>query len=458
MEICPFSYGRGVRIAYFLSAFANGNCPVSTISRIEARQILDSRGNPTVEVDVHLADGSVGRAAVPSGASTGKHEAVELRDGDSAVYLGKGVSRAVENVQSMLEPVVIGHDALDQRDVDERLIAADGTPNKEVAGANAILGVSMAVARAAATHQGIPLFHYLSEGGASMLPIPMMNILNGGSHADNNVDIQEFMVFPVGADTFSEALRMGTETFHHLKAVLKELSLNTAVGDEGGFAPDLRSNEEAIDVVLEAVDRAGYSAGSEIFLALDVAASELYDSNRDVYCLKSENRELNSADMIGLYGELVEKYPIVSIEDGLSEDDWEGWEQLQGAIGDRVQIVGDDLTVTNLARLQQAIDRSAMNAILIKLNQIGTVTETIDTITLAKENGMGAIVSHRSGETEDTTIADVSVATGVGQIKTGSASRTDRVCKYNQLLRIEEMLGSRAQFPGMEVLGHKAGG
>lgn len=458
MESDPFSYGRGVRIAYFSVAFANGNCPVSTISRIEARQILDSRGNPTVEVDVHLAAGSVGRAAVPSGASTGKHEAVELRDGDSAIYLGKGVSQAVENVKSMLEPAVLGHDALDQRGVDEKLIAADGTPNKGAAGANAILGVSMAVARAAATHRGVPLFHYLSKGEASMLPIPMMNILNGGSHADNNVDIQEFMVFPVGADTFRGALRMGTETFHHLKAVLKERGLNTAVGDEGGFAPDLRSNEEAIEVVLEAVDRAGYSAGSQIYLALDVAASELYDPSRSVYCLKSENRELSSDDMNEFYSELVEKYPIVSIEDGLSEDDWEGWQKLHSAVGDQVQIVGDDLTVTNPARLQQAIDRSAMNAILIKLNQIGSVTETIDTITLARENGMGAIVSHRSGETEDTTIADFSVAMGVGQIKTGSASRTDRVCKYNQLLRIEEMLESKAQFPGMEVLGYHTGG
>ncbi|MEE2876527.1 MAG: phosphopyruvate hydratase [Candidatus Neomarinimicrobiota bacterium] len=431
---------------------------MGTISRIEARQIFDSRGNPTVEVDVHLADGSFGRAAVPSGASTGKHEAIELRDGDKSAYLGKGVSQAVENVKSMLEPVVIGHDALDQRGVDEKLINADGTPNKGAAGANSILGVSMAVARAAAAHEGVPLFQHLSKGDASLLPIPMMNILNGGSHADNNVDIQEFMIFPLGASSFSEALRMGTQIFHQLKSVLKEQSLNTAVGDEGGFAPNLRSNEKAVEIVLEAVTRAGYSAGSEVFLALDVAASELYDSTRDVYCLKSEKRELTSNGMIKLYSEFVEKYPIISIEDGLSEDDWEGWEKLNSAIGDSVQIVGDDLTVTNPTRLQEAIDRSAMNTILIKLNQIGTVTETVDTIALARENGMGAIVSHRSGETEDTFIADFSVAMGVGQIKTGSASRTDRMCKYNQLLRIEEILGNKAQLPGMEVLGHQLGG
>ncbi len=458
MENYPFFHGRAVRNAYFLITFAKENCPMSTISRIEARQILDSRGNPTVEVDVYLDDGSFGRAAVPSGASTGKYEAVELRDDDKSVYLGKGVSVAVENVQSMLAATLIGHDAVDQRGVDEKLIAIDGTPNKRAVGANAILGVSMAVARSSAVHEGVPLFQYLSKGAASILPIPMMNILNGGSHADNSVDIQEFMIFPVGADSFSEALRMGTETFHHLKSVLKGRRLSTAVGDEGGFAPDLRSNEEAIEVLLEAIARTGYSTGSEIYLALDVAASELYDSTKNHYRLESENRELTSNEMIEFYSDLVAKYPIISIEDGLSEDDWMGWEQLHRTIGDRVQIVGDDLTVTNPVRLQEAIDRSTMNAILIKLNQIGTVTETIDAITLARENGMGAIVSHRSGETEDTTIADFSVALGVGQIKTGSASRTDRVCKYNQLLRIEEMLGTKAKFPGMEILGHKAGG
>ena len=458
MENCLFSHGWAVRNAYFSITFAKENCLVSTISRIEARQILDSRGNPTVEVDVHLADGSFGRAAVPSGASTGKYEAVELRDDDESVYLGKGVSIAIENVQSMLAPMLLGHNAVDQRGIDEKLIAIDGTPNKGAVGANAILGVSMAVAHSAAAHGSIPLFHYLSKGAASLLPIPMMNILNGGSHADNSVDIQEFMIFPIGAESFSEALRMGTETFHHLKSVLNGRSLSTAVGDEGGFAPNLRSNEEAIEVLLEAIARTGYSAGSQIYLALDVAASELYDSTNNHYRLESENRELSSNQMIEFYSELVEKYPIISIEDGLSEDDWVGWEQLHRTIGDRVQIVGDDLTVTNPVRLQEAIDRSAMNAILIKLNQIGTVTETIDSITLAREHGMGAIVSHRSGETEDTTIADFSVAVGVGQIKTGSASRTDRVSKYNQLLRIEEMLGSNAQYPGMELLGHKLRG
>tara|TARA_Y100000590_G_scaffold75685_3_gene83622 strand:+ start:56179 stop:57474 length:1296 start_codon:yes stop_codon:yes gene_type:complete len=430
---------------------------VSTISRIEARQILDSRGNPTVEVDVHLDDGSFGRAAVPSGASTGKYEAVELRDNDKSIYLGKGVSVAVENVQSMFAPALIGHDAIDQRAVDEKLIAIDGTPNKEKLGANAILGVSMAVARSAANHERVPLFQYLSEGEALLLPIPMMNILNGGSHADNNVDIQEFMIFPVGADSFSEALRMGTETFHHLKSVLNERNLSTAVGDEGGFAPDFRSNEEAIEVLLEAITRTSYNAGSQIYLALDVAASELYDSTKNHYRLASEKRVLSSNEMIEFYSELIQKYPIISIEDGLSEDDWVGWEQLNRTVGDQIQIVGDDLTVTNPVRLQKAIDRSAMNAILIKLNQIGTVTETIDAITLARENGMGAIVSHRSGETEDTTIADFCVAVGVGQIKTGSTSRTDRVCKYNQLIRIEEILGTKAKFPGMEMLGHTAG-
>ena len=427
---------------------------MSSISQVKARQILDSRGNPTVEVDVLLSSGSFGRAAVPSGASTGSHEAVELRDGDKAFYLGKGVQKAVQNVTGILGPAVTGQEALNQRGVDELLISCDGTENKGEVGANAVLGVSLAVAHAAAAHKGLPLFSSLSDGESTLLPIPMMNILNGGSHADNNVDIQEFMVFPIGASSFSEALQMGTETFHYLKSVLGERDLNTSVGDEGGFAPNLRSNEEAIEVILEAISKAGYEVGKEIYLALDVAASELYETNRNIYRLDSEERELTSGEMIEFYSTLIQKYPIVSLEDGLSEDDWEGWTELHKTLGKKIQIVGDDLTVTNMTRLKKAIDMSAMNAILIKLNQVGSVTETVETMTLARESGMAAVVSHRSGETEDTTIADFSVAMGMGQIKTGSASRTDRICKYNQLLRIEETLGSSATFPGMEVLGH----
>ena len=429
---------------------------MSSISQVKARQILDSRGNPTVEVDVLLSSGSFGRAAVPSGASTGSHEAVELRDGDKAFYLGKGVQKAVQNVTGILGPAVTGQDALNQRGVDELLISCDGTENKGEVGANAVLGVSLAVAHAAAAHKGLPLFSYLSNGESTLLPIPMMNILNGGSHADNNVDIQEFMVFPIGASSFSEALQMGTETFHHLKSVLGERDLNTSVGDEGGFAPNLRSNEEAIEVILEAISKAGYEVGKEIYLALDVAASELYEANRNIYRLDSEERELTSGELIEFYSTLIQKYPIVSLEDGLSEDDWEGWTELHQALGKKVQIVGDDLTVTNMTRLKKAIDLPAMNAILIKLNQVGSVTETVETVKLARENGMAAVVSHRSGETEDTTIADFAVAMGMGQIKTGSASRTDRICKYNQLLRIEEILGNSATFPGMEVLGHSS--
>ncbi len=429
---------------------------MSSISQVKARQILDSRGNPTVEVDVLLSSGSFGRAAVPSGASTGSHEAVELRDGDKAFYLGKGVQKAVHNVTGVLGPAVTGQDALNQRGVDELLISCDGTENKGEMGANAVLGVSMAVAHAAAAYKGLPLFNYLSNGKSTLLPIPMMNILNGGSHADNNVDIQEFMVFPIGASSFSEALQMGTETFHHLKSVLGERDLNTSVGDEGGFAPNLRSNEEAIEVILEAISKAGYEVGKEIYLALDVAASELYEANRNIYRLDSEERELTSGEMIEFYSTLIQKYPIVSLEDGLSEDDWEGWTELHKALGKKVQIIGDDLTVTNMTRLKKAIDLPAMNAILIKLNQVGSVTETVETMKLAQENGMAAVVSHRSGETEDTTIADFAVAMGMGQIKTGSASRTDRICKYNQLLRIEEILGNSATFPGMEVLGHSS--
>ncbi len=424
---------------------------MNNIEKVSAREILDSRGNPTVEVDVLLSDGSLGRAAVPSGASTGTHEAVELRDGDDSRYLGKGVLQAVANVTDIIGPAVAGMDAGNQQGLDEFLINLDGTENKGRLGANSILGVSMAACRAAADRAGISLFQHLSSGDAALLPIPMMNILNGGQHADNNVDIQEFMIFPVGARSFSEALRMGTETFHHLKAVLKSKGLNTSVGDEGGFAPDLRSNEEALEVILEAAGRTGYAIGSELFLTLDVAASEIHKD--DVYHLESEGKVLSAEELIDYYGDLVEKYPIVSIEDGLGEDDWDGWQKLNTALGSKIQIVGDDLTVTNGVRLQRAIDEKVMNAILIKLNQVGTVSETIDTIRLARKNGLASVVSHRSGETEDTIIADFSVAMGVGQIKTGSASRTDRICKYNQLLRIEEELGKAARFPGVEVLG-----
>jgi enolase len=403
-----------------------------------------------VEVDLQLNDGSFGRAAVPSGASTGEHEAVELRDGGNR-YMGKGTEQAVRNVNATLGPALIGHDALDQRNVDNLMIELDGTDNKSKLGANAILGVSMATAKAAADHKGLPLFQSLGDENASTLPIPMMNILNGGSHADNNVDIQEFMVFPIGAESFSQALRMGTEIFHNLKSVLKAKGLNTAVGDEGGFAPNLRSNEEAIEVILEAIEKTGYSSGKDIFLALDVAASEIY--NNGAYHLDSENKVLSAEEMVSYYKDLLKKYPIVSIEDGLDENDWDGWQKMNAELGNSIQIVGDDLTVTNIPRLQRAIDEKSMNAILIKLNQIGTMSETIDTIALAKANNYGTIISHRSGETEDTIIADFAVAMNAGQIKTGSASRTDRICKYNQLLRIEETLDKRADFPGKEVLG-----
>ncbi len=424
---------------------------VVTIKNVLAREILDSRGNPTVEVDVNLSDGSFGRAAVPSGASTGEHEAVELRDGDKARFVGKGVTKAVTNANTKIAPAVNGLDAFDQVKLDQAMIDLDGTPNKSNLGANAILGVSMATARAAAASQGKPLYEYLAVGSADLLPIPMMNILNGGQHADNNVDIQEFMIFPVGAGSFSEALRMGTETFHNLKAVLKAKDLNTAVGDEGGFAPDLRSNEEAVEVILEAAAKTGYKIGQELFLALDSASSEIYRDG--LYHLDSEGKKLTSAEMVAYLKDLAGKYPIASIEDGLAEDDWDGWQLMNAELGGKIQIVGDDLTVTNIQRLQRAVDEKSMNSILIKLNQIGSVTETLAAIKLARDNGMGAVISHRSGETEDTFIADFAVATGVGQIKTGSASRTDRICKYNQLLRIQEALGTRAKFPGMEVLG-----
>ena len=421
------------------------------ISKVSSREILDSRGNPTVEVDVSLSDGSNGRAAVPSGASTGTHEAMELRDGDRSRFLGKGVLRAVTNVTDIIGPAVVGMNAGNQRELDEALINLDGTENKSSLGANSILGVSMASCRAAAASAGVSLFQHLSDGNATLLPIPMMNILNGGQHADNNVDIQEFMIFPVGAGSFAEALRMGTETFHHLKAVLKSKGLSTSVGDEGGFAPSLSSNEEALEMILEATEKTGYSIGSDLVLALDVAASEIYKNG--IYHLESEGKALSAEELIDYYISLVKKYPIVSIEDGLAEDDWEGWQKLNTALGSKVQIVGDDLTVTNTVRLQRAIDEQVMNAILIKLNQVGTVSETINTIRLARKNGLATIVSHRSGETEDTFIADFSVAMGAGQMKTGSASRSERICKYNQLLRIEEELGSNAKFPGIEILG-----
>ena len=426
---------------------------MSKISKVLGRQILDSRGNPTIEVDVILNDGSIGRAAIPSGASTGKHEAVELRDGDKNIFLGKGVSKALVNLEKYLAPAVKGLDVLDQRQIDNKLIECDGTPNKGKIGANAILGVSMAAIHAASNYKKVSLFESLKITDNISLPIPMMNILNGGSHANNSVDIQEFMVFPVGASTFSNALRMGTEIFHKLKSVLNKMNMNTAVGDEGGFAPNLQSNEEAIEVIMEAINLAGYTPGKEIFLALDVAASELFNINEKKYNLESEGKILTSDEIIDYYIDLVNKYPIISIEDGLDEDDWDGWVNLNNKLGDKVQIVGDDLTVTNIKRLEKAINLSAMNTILIKLNQVGTVSETIDTINLARENQMGAIISHRSGETEDTTIADFSVAMGMGQIKTGSASRTDRICKYNQLLRIEENLGDNAIFAKSDILG-----
>ena len=422
----------------------------SSIATITGREILDSRGNPTVEVDVFLSDGSHGRAAVPSGASTGEHEAVELRDSDSDRYMGKGVLKAVQNVNVTLQKAVKGKNAIDQESIDRQLIEADETPNKNILGANAILGVSMAVCRAAAIHERKPLWKYLSSGN-SLLPAPMMNILNGGSHADNNVDVQEFMVYPLGADSFSEGLRTGTEIFHHLKGVLKSRGLNTSVGDEGGFAPDLKSNEEAIEVILEAIDKSGFKVGQDVFLTLDAAASEFYEEG--LYHLYSENLSLSSEEMVNYWQTLVEKYPIVSIEDGLDENDWDGWSHLNKTLGNTIQIVGDDLTVTNLERLQRAVGEQSMNAILIKLNQIGTVTETIQAVELARKNNFSVIISHRSGETEDSFIADFSVAMGMGQIKTGSASRTDRLCKYNQLLRIEEQLGGRADYPDKSLLG-----
>ncbi len=423
---------------------------MSAILDIVAREILDSRGNPTVEVDVTLESGFGGRAAVPSGASTGEHEAVELRDGDQDRYLGKGVQKAIANVNERIAPELIGMDALDQMGIDQILIDLDGTPNKSALGANAILGVSLACAKAAAAYLSLPLYRYLGGVYAHQLPVPMMNILNGGKHADNNVDLQEFMVVPVGAPSFREALRMGTEIFHRLKAILKSKEYNTAVGDEGGFAPNLRSNEEALVVIMDAIKQAGYTPGDEVAIALDAAASEFYHGG--TYILQAEKKqERTASEMVAFYEDLVGRYPIISIEDGLAEDDWEGWRELTAQLGGRVQIVGDDLFVTNRERLARGIKEGAANSILIKLNQIGTLTETLSAIEMAKKAGYTAVISHRSGETEDTTIADVAVATNVGQIKTGSASRTDRVAKYNQLLRIEEELGEQGVFPGKEA-------
>ncbi|ABO48686.1 enolase [Desulforamulus reducens MI-1] len=422
---------------------------MTIISDIFAREILDSRGNPTLEAEVWLEDGTVGRAAVPSGASTGAYEAVELRDGDKGRYLGKGVLKAVNHVNEILGPELIGMDVTDQIGIDQRMIELDGTPNKGKLGANAILGVSLAVAKAAANFLGMPLYQYIGGVNAKELPVPMMNILNGGAHADNNVDIQEFMVLPVGADSFSEGLRMGAEIFHNLKAVLKARGLNTAVGDEGGFAPNLKSNEEALAVIIEAIEKAGYKPGQDVFLGLDVAATELYKGGN--YVLEGEGVTYTSEQMIEFYQRMVEKFPIITIEDGLSEEDWEGWAKLTQALGKKVQLVGDDLFVTNTERLDKGIKSAVANSILIKLNQIGTLTETLDAIEMAKRAGYTAVVSHRSGETADTTIADLAVATNAGQIKTGAPSRTDRVAKYNQLLRIEEELSTMAKYRGKDV-------
>ena len=428
---------------------------MTDIEVIVGREILDSRGNPTVEADVILSSGAIGRAAVPSGASTGEHEAVELRDGDKSRYVGKGVLKAVDNVNEVIAPELEGMDASDQRELDSTMCELDGTPNKSKLGANAILAVSMAASRAMADELGIHLYQYLGGFTASLLPTPMMNILNGGAHADSNVDFQEFMVMPVGAPSFSEALRWGVETFHTLKGVLKKKGYNTAVGDEGGFAPSLKSNTEAIDLVLEAITQAGYKPGEQIAIALDPAATEFYSKDKKKYVFKkSDKSEHSSEEMVKFWSGWASQYPIVSIEDGLAEDDWDGWKLLTDELGKSIQLVGDDLFVTKVERLQRGIDAGVANSILIKVNQIGSVSETIDAINLARENGYTAVISHRSGETEDTFIADLAVATGAGQIKTGSASRTDRIAKYNQLLRIEEELGPAARFNGLKALNY----
>jgi enolase len=425
----------------------------TSIVEVHAREILDSRGNPTVEADVRLGDGSLGRAAVPSGASTGEHEAVELRDGDPEHYLGKGVLRAVENVNTAINETLQGMDASAQRQIDDAMRELDGTPNKARLGANAILAVSMACARASANSLKVPLYRYLGGVNASILPLPMMNILNGGAHADSNVDFQEFMAMPVGAESFSEALQWGAEVFHTLKAVLKKRGYNTAVGDEGGFAPSLKANVEAIEVILEAIRQAGFRAGDDIAIALDPASSEFFDKDKGKYVFKKSDKSVKSSEeMVRFWADWVRQYPIVSIEDGLAEDDWKGWRLMTDQLGDKIQLVGDDLFVTNTERLARGIEEGVANSILIKVNQIGTVSETLDAIDLARRDAYTAVISHRSGETEDTFIADLAVATGAGQIKTGSASRTDRVAKYNQLLRIEEELSEAARFLGLEAL------
>ncbi|MFH0986107.1 MAG: phosphopyruvate hydratase [Candidatus Omnitrophota bacterium] len=429
------------------------------IEKILAREILDSRGNPTVEVDVKLRDGIVGRAAVPSGASTGEHEAVELRDGDKARYLGKGVLKAVDNVNNEIQKALKGKDAAQQEEIDRFMIVLDGTPNKARLGANAILGVSLACARAVSSSRGIPLFQHLGGESANLLPVPMMNIINGGVHADNNVDLQEFMIMPFGAENFKDALRMGAEVFHHLKKILHDKKLSTAVGDEGGFAPNLTSNNEALDVIMDAIAKAGYQAGKDVKIALDPASSSFFGKdkfggnlNPGKYVLCAEQQRVKTAeDMIEFYAGLCEKYPIYSIEDGLSEDDWDGWKKLNERLGKKTQLVGDDLFVTNTKRLERGIQEKSANSILIKVNQIGTLSETIAAVHLAHKNNFTAVMSHRSGETEDTTIADLAVALSTGQIKTGSTSRTDRVCKYNRLLRIEEALGSKAVYAGPKL-------
>ncbi|MGI6649313.1 MAG: phosphopyruvate hydratase [Bacillota bacterium] len=422
---------------------------MTIISEVIAREILDSRGNPTVEVDVYLEDGTLGRAAVPSGASTGAYEAVELRDNEAERFLGKGVLNAVDNVNSVIAPEIEGLSCLDQVGIDQIMIDLDGTPNKAKLGANAILGVSLAVAKAAANYLELPLYQYIGGVNAKELPVPMMNILNGGKHADNNLDIQEFMIVPAGAPSFTEALRMGTEVYHHLKSVLKKKGLNTAVGDEGGFAPSLGSNEEALEVIVEAIQQAGYQPGEDIYLALDVAATELFKDGQYVFAGVGITR--TSAEMVDFYEDLVNRFPIISIEDGLAEDDWDGWKLMTERLGNRIQIVGDDLFVTNRERLKQGIERGVGNSVLIKVNQIGTLTETLDTIEMAKRAGYTTVISHRSGETEDSTIADIVVAVNSGQIKTGAPTRTDRVAKYNQLIRIEEELFQNAVYRGLDV-------
>ena len=425
---------------------------MSFIASIHARQILDSRGNPTIEVDVLTENGVLGRAAVPSGASTGIHEAVELRDGDKSQYLGKGVLKAVENVNTTIQNALLGMDIFEQKKIDYLLIALDNTPNKSNLGANAILGTSLAIAKAAAAEAGLSLFQYIGGVGAVTMPVPMMNILNGGSHADNLIDIQEFMVMPLGAKSFSEGLRWGTEVFHHLKAVLKSRGMSTNVGDEGGFAPNLGSNEEALQVVMEAIEKAGFTPGVDLYIALDAAASEFYDEASGKYNFASTGESRNSEEMVAFWADWCERYPIISIEDGLAEDDWAGWKLATEKLGHKIQLVGDDLFVTNTKRLQQGIEQGVANSILVKVNQIGTLTETIEAVQLATRNGYSSVMSHRSGETEDNTIADLAVALNCGQIKTGSASRSDRMAKYNQLLRIEEELEEAAVYPGKNFM------